>query len=483
MTLRTKYTQSPQLEELLAIISKESKRVVPKNKLYSNFQLLEYKPLFNILDNLALDYNQDLFGDENYLFLKGYKELEDLKIQLVDKLSVFIDNVLELKKLKPYLDKIYDYLCEEDRIEKRKYEMGFVFGSSTTIRIEKAIELYKDGRIEKIMISGHKPFYNDSDKSEAESLRDFAIDMGVLKGDIIIETKALTIPDNVKRTLDFFESNNFYPKSIILIASPFVMRRAYTDWLKFIPNNYKPEILRVNSNVSDKFNRNNWYKSKEGLNVILNEYFKNRGEHLIDVYLSNSNQIVDTKDPNEYGLKNNLYFATTNLGKLDEARSILGVDIIPVKLDLNEIQEIDVIYVSKNKVVEAFNKTNQSIIVEDTGLSFDALNGLPGALIKWFLESLGNEGLIKILSTYKNKKAKVTTAVSYYDGKEVITCFGALEGSISDEPRGENGFGWDKIFIPNGYNKTFAEMTHDEKNNISMRSIAFKKLSEKLNLN
>ena len=122
-----------------------------------------------------------------------------------------------------------------------------------------------------------------------------------------------------------------------------------------------------------------------------------------------------------------------------------------------------------------------NIIVEDNGLYIESLNGLPGPLIKWFMKSLDNDGLYKITESFDNKKAeaKVIIGVSFEDGK-VDFFDGSIEGTIVS-PRGENGFGWDKIFMPNGFDKTFAEMKPEEKNEISMRKVAFQKLKDYLN--
>jgi hypothetical protein len=286
--MRTSTSQLPQIEELLTIISQESKRRVPPEKVFLNLNLLDFKPLFELMDYVGIEYDKALFTDSAYEFLVGYKELENIKNKLVETLSSLPALASELL-LK--LEAIYSYLQEDDSavIEQSSssFELGFVFGSTTTIRMQKAIELYNQGKISKIMVSGHKPFYKESIRTEAEVLQEYALSQGVAHTDIIIETKALTIPDNVKRSLDLFEETDYFPESIVLITSPFNMRRAYTDWLKFCPVYYSPTIMRQCSSVSDTLSAKHWYKSENSLHIVLNEYFKNRGEHLIDVYLFN----------------------------------------------------------------------------------------------------------------------------------------------------------------------------------------------------
>jgi XTP/dITP diphosphohydrolase len=176
----------------------------------------------------------------------------------------------------------------------------------------------------------------------------------------------------------------------------------------------------------------------------------------------------------------NIHFVTTNQNKIAEASQILGISVNSLKIDLLEPQGLDVVEISRIKAKDAFEKTGLPVIVEDTGLEINSLNGLPGALIKWFMDSVGNDGIIRMLATYTDRSAKATTSVAFCDGDEVKTYIGEITGSIALEPRGENGFGWDKIFIPDSISLTFAEMSQEEKNNFSMRTIAFKKMSDDL---
>ena len=115
-------------------------------------------------------------------------------------------------------------------------------------------------------------------------------------------------------------------------------------------------------------------------------------------------------------------------------------------------------------------------MVEDTSLVLDCLNGLPGPLIKWFLKALGNRGVFELADKYKSYGATAITMIGYARSQDEIYFFdGSLRGKIV-APRGEMGYGWDDIFQPEKHTKTFAEMTEEEKNNISMRRIAVEKL-------
>ena len=174
-----------------------------------------------------------------------------------------------------------------------------------------------------------------------------------------------------------------------------------------------------------------------------------------------------------------LYFITGNKNKFEEARSVIP-DLNQFELDLPEIQNIDPKIIIKAKLLEALKHKKGELLVEDTSLYLDCLNGLPGPLIKWFLETIGNDGLYNIAKKLDNFKAEAKTVIGYAKNKQEITFFeGIIKGRIVSS-KGEQGFGWDPIFKPNGFNKTFAEMSTEEKNQISMRRIALNKLKKYL---
>ena len=153
---------------------------------------------------------------------------------------------------------------------------------------------------------------------------------------------------------------------------------------------------------------------------------------------------------------------TSNPNKAREAAEILGMELKSVALDLHEPQSLDVVEVAAVKAAaarEALDEPEHPVIVEDSGLVIEAWNGLPGALTKWFLQSVGNEGLLRMLSTEENRSARAVSAVAVavVDGS-VRVFVGEVEGSIAPAPRGSEGFGWDPIFVPEGYAKTYAEL-------------------------
>ncbi|MDD4409796.1 MAG: RdgB/HAM1 family non-canonical purine NTP pyrophosphatase [Candidatus Pacebacteria bacterium] len=166
-----------------------------------------------------------------------------------------------------------------------------------------------------------------------------------------------------------------------------------------------------------------------------------------------------------------IYFVTSNEGKLMEFKRMIGSEIKRVDIDLPEIQAIEVEDVAREKAIFAYEKLKKPVFIEDSGLYFKELNYLPGALIRSFLERLSLEEICILIRNDRGAIAKTCLAYTL-DGKNISFFKGEINGSIAESPIGENGFGWDPIFIPFGRDKTFAQMTNDEKNDISMRRIA-----------
>ncbi|XP_058095108.1 inosine triphosphate pyrophosphatase [Magnolia sinica] len=167
-------------------------------------------------------------------------------------------------------------------------------------------------------------------------------------------------------------------------------------------------------------------------------------------------------------------FVTGNAKKLEEVRAILGhsIPFSSLKLDLPELQG-EPEEISREKARLAAKEVNGPVLVEDTCLCFNALNGLPGPYIKWFLEKIGHEGLNNLLKAYDDKSAYALCVFSLALGPDVepITFVGKTQGKIVPR-RGPADFGWDPIFQPDGYQETYAEMPKEEKNKISHRSKA-----------
>ena len=153
---------------------------------------------------------------------------------------------------------------------------------------------------------------------------------------------------------------------------------------------------------------------------------------------------------------------TSNPNKAREAAEILGVELHSVDLDLPELQALDVAQVAANKAAtarEALGFPDSLVLVEDSGLVVEAWNGLPGALTKWFLRSVENGGLLRMLSAEEDRSARAVCAVATAAADGSVRVFvGEVEGSIAYQPRGSEGFGWDPIFVPAGHTETYAEL-------------------------
>lgn len=173
---------------------------------------------------------------------------------------------------------------------------------------------------------------------------------------------------------------------------------------------------------------------------------------------------------------------TGNEGKAREYTTLLGIDVAAVKEDLIEIQSLDVTAVVERKVADAYTKLHGPVLVDDTGLVLNAWNGLPGALIAWFLSTVGAQGILDMAANIEDRSATVTTALGYADENGVRVFTGTLSGMLTTQRRGEGGFGYDSIFVPKGSNLTFAEMSSEQKNAISHRRLAVEELRKGLGM-
>ena len=174
-----------------------------------------------------------------------------------------------------------------------------------------------------------------------------------------------------------------------------------------------------------------------------------------------------------------LKFVTGNANKVREAGQILNLKLEPVQLDeLFEVQTPDIETVVEHKAHQAYSVLKCPVMVEDSGLVFDAWNGLPGALVKWFEKTVGCRGLLKMIDGFEHRRATAVCCFAIYDGKHLQIARGEVKGTLAEKPRGENGFGWDVIFIPEGYAETFGEMSPELKNELSHRKKALDKLRQ-----
>ncbi|MBN1585569.1 non-canonical purine NTP pyrophosphatase [Candidatus Uhrbacteria bacterium] len=181
-------------------------------------------------------------------------------------------------------------------------------------------------------------------------------------------------------------------------------------------------------------------------------------------------------------------FITGSRHKFAEVVAIVGDGVLEqVDIDLPEIQEVDPKAVIEAKLREAMRHGQEGgLIVEDTSLFLDCLSaspdqpGLPGPLVKWFVKTVGQEGLWQLADRFGVYGAEARTTIGLACGPKDTRFFEGITRGTIVAPRGESDFGWDRVFRPEGRTKTFAEMDREEKNGISHRGKAVRLLRDYL---
>jgi XTP/dITP diphosphohydrolase len=184
-------------------------------------------------------------------------------------------------------------------------------------------------------------------------------------------------------------------------------------------------------------------------------------------------------------------FVTSNNNKIKEVQSLIKNQKLISLKDLNfnrEIKETEN-SIKKNAFIKAdfiFNKYGVNCFSDDSGLQVDVLDNQPGVRSARYAgeNASSNDNvdlLLENLKDLKDRRAKFITFICLIINSDVKFFEGMIRGNITHTRRGDNGFGYDPIFVPNGYTKTFAEMPFDYKNSISHRAIATKKLVKYLN--
>jgi uncharacterized SAM-binding protein YcdF (DUF218 family) len=265
--IRDNFSQLPNSAELQNILEAETKRSLPEGKedahYFSFSSLIKLAEHFGINAKILIsNYTKEDVANED-LLEKGKSIIQELKDKILNK-ELSEEDI-------QVLNAVYDYLAEEDIPEKS--DLIFVFGSKTPLRIEKAVELYDQGVSEIIVVSGRGPHYGeDSASTEAVTYARIAMDKGVPEKAIVIEDKSITIPDNVRSSLNLLDEKGVFYNSIILVNSPYTQRRGWAHFKKYLPEGVK--FIRVNSGTGDQYKRDSWYKSPTGIDVIVGEYLK-----------------------------------------------------------------------------------------------------------------------------------------------------------------------------------------------------------------
>ena len=188
-----------------------------------------------------------------------------------------------------------------------------------------------------------------------------------------------------------------------------------------------------------------------------------------------------------------LIFASGNKGKVKEVKNLFsgsGFEIVSL-YDLDNVPEIEetgaTFYENAFiKAKEIYDIYKVPVIADDSGLEIEQLGGRPGVYSARYAfegctyEDNNNKVLGELKDLPEPHKAAFVCCAIYFDGENETHCFGRLEGKIVKERKGDKGFGFDPIFVPDGYEKTLAEFELEEKNKISHRSRAFEELKKKL---
>lgn len=165
-------------------------------------------------------------------------------------------------------------------------------------------------------------------------------------------------------------------------------------------------------------------------------------------------------------------FLSSNVYKIREVESILnavGVRIVPAPIKIEEIQTEDVQRLVRDKVLKAFEQIGRPVFVEHTGLHLPGLNGLPGGLTQIFWDRLQADSFVSLTKNLASRVIIAKTVIGYCDSQQIHYFDGEVVGSVPDVPSGSRDFQWDCVFVPDGYEQTFAELGAQKKNEISMR--------------
>jgi len=176
------------------------------------------------------------------------------------------------------------------------------------------------------------------------------------------------------------------------------------------------------------------------------------------------------------------FFVTGNVHKFNEARRVLAeyeISTAMLNLEAIEIQADNIGNIARTSAADAAKKSNLPVFVEDAGLFIRALNGFPGPYSSYVYRTVSTRGILKLMENEKNRDAYFLSVVAFSDlqeRSEPKLFQGRVEGIITYEERGKQGFGFDPVFEPfGGDGRTFAEMTTQEKNRYSHRAQALRK--------
>ena len=175
------------------------------------------------------------------------------------------------------------------------------------------------------------------------------------------------------------------------------------------------------------------------------------------------------------------HLVTGNRHKVEEAQSLLsgtGIILRQAPVEKMEVQDEDLARIALEAARHAYSRIRAPVIVDDSGLFVDSLKGFPGPYSSYAYKTIGVEGLLRLMHGVADRRACFRTALAVIYPPLERVFEGLSCGQIALEPRGSHGFGFDPVFIPEGENRTFAEMSLEEKNRYSHRARAFRAFAE-----
>ena len=172
------------------------------------------------------------------------------------------------------------------------------------------------------------------------------------------------------------------------------------------------------------------------------------------------NQLVFWEENIIISIMQSITFITGNQKKADNLARLIGMSVEHIKLDLDEIQSLDLREVVEHKARQAYAKVQKPIIVEDVALEFEALGRLPGTFIKFFIEEMSLEDICRLLDG-RSRRATGRCGYGYCDADGFVYFESSLGWQIAEHPGGDNWFWWDPIFIPDGYDTVRSLLSPD----------------------
>ena len=268
---RVNSAQLPSAVELIDILKNESQRKgITFDFIRANNEVFAAHRKLSMLAD----------SDDSWIDRYAQISLDELVFQVEKNRTELTRYINEHPDEATLYESLYDSLVPNTQISKT--DAIFVFGAATNARAERAVELYNQGVAEKIIVSGKGPYYRDTAQSEASRMATFAQDNGVPREAIILEQESITLPDNVKRSIDLMEAMNWRPSRLAIITTDFVLTRAMMEWYRFCPWDITIVPVAAHSQ-SERFTANAWFKDPMTIALVLNEYVKMAMESRIEL--------------------------------------------------------------------------------------------------------------------------------------------------------------------------------------------------------